>query len=70
MKVTYLERIENHMAWSGKMYCSQCGAHEYDVVEILEPKVIYPWFVRCPQCAHEAYDSPSREVAIARWKQM
>lgn len=69
MKVTYVERIERRLAWSGKMYCPACGAHEYEVVEQLEPKKSTPWFVRCPQCGAEGFESPTRDVAIARWKQ-
>ena len=70
MKVTYLERIERHMAWNRKMYCPECGGHEYEVVEQLEPKNPTPWFIRCPQCGAEGYESPARDVAIARWKQI
>lgn len=69
MKVTYMERIENRNAWSRKMYCGNCGAHEYTVVEQLEPYTKTPWKVRCPQCGYEGYEAPARDIAIARWKQ-
>lgn len=70
MKVTYLERIDNHTALDRKKFCFNCGAHEYDVVEQLEPQNPTPWFVRCPQCGAEGPESPARDIAIARWKQM
>ena len=69
MKVTYVERIENRTAFSRKMYC-KCGSHEYEVVEQLEPETIERWYVRCPQCGREGYGGPTREIAIARWKQI
>ena len=68
MKVTYLERVERHNAWSRKMYCPFCGAHEYEIVEQLEPKTLSPWFVRCPQCENSSYESPTRDIAIGRWR--
>lgn len=69
MKITYMEKIENHNAWSRKMYCPNCGAHEYTIVEQIEPITDTPWHVRCPQCGFEGYESITREIAIARWKQ-
>ena len=69
MKVTYMERIERRTAFSRKMYCGQCGEHEYEIVEQLEPQTFTPWTVRCPNCGHTSYESPAREIAIARWKQ-
>ena len=69
MKVTYLERIERRTAFSRKMYCPNCGGHEYEIVEQLEPTNPTPWFIRCPQCGAEGFQSPARDIAIARWKQ-
>ena len=69
MKVTFVEKIENRTAFSRKMYCPGCGAHEYEIVEQLEPANFTPWFVRCPQCGYEGYESPTRDIAVARWKQ-
>lgn len=69
MKVTYMERIENRTAFSRKMYCSACGSHEYEVVEQLEPYTPTPWRIRCPQCGVEGYESLTRDIAVARWKQ-
>ena len=70
MKVTYLERIERRTAFSRKMYCHECGGHEYEIVEQLEPATPTPWKVRCFQCGTEGFESPARDIAIARWKQI
>jgi len=71
MKVTYLERIERRTAFSRKLFCPNCGGHEYEIVEILNGNECdtYNWFVQCPQCGYDIVTSPSREIAIARWKQ-
>ena len=79
MKVTYLERIERRTAFSRKMYCPSCGSHSYEIVcsnKIEQNKYgqyidtnTTEWFVRCQDCGAEGYASPSREIAIARWKQ-
>lgn len=68
MKVTYLEELENHMAWSGQMYCPSCGAHEYTIVEQLEPETETRWTIRCPQCGYECEPAPARDIAFAEWK--
>ena len=70
MKVTYLERIENRTAYSRKMFCPECGGHEYEVIEQLEPFTDNKWYIRCPQCGYDSYQSPTRAVAIGRWKQL
>ena len=70
MKVTYTERIERRMAWNRKMFCAQCGGHEYEIVEQLEPESTTPWYIRCPQCGAEGFESPTKDIAIARWKQL
>lgn len=69
MKVTYIERIERRTAYSRKMYCPSCGGHEYEIVEQLEPFAYNPWFIRCSQCGAEGTESPTRDIAMARWKQ-
>ena len=69
MKVTYLERIERHLAFSRNMYCPACRGHKYEIVEQLEPKCDNNWYVRCPQCGAESVSGPTRDVAIARWRQ-
>lgn len=79
MKVTYLERIEEKIAFSRKMYCPSCGSHSYEIVrsnKIEQTKYgqyintdTTEWFVRCQDCGTESPASPSREIAIARWKQ-
>lgn len=70
MKVTYVERIERRTAFSRKMCCPSCGGHEYEIVEQLEPETLTAWKVRCLQCGTEGYESPARDIAIARWKQL
>lgn len=69
MKVTYVEQIEHRTAFSRKMYCGKCGGHEYEIVEQLEPATPTPWYIRCSQCGAESFESPTKEVAIGRWKQ-
>lgn len=68
MKVTYVESIECHRAWRKKMVCPVCNSYIYELVEQLEPK--HEWYVRCPYCDAEGLPSPTKEVAIARWKQL
>lgn len=76
MKVTFMEEVESRTAFSRKMYC-RCGSHEYDIVRISKVDEIpmgyiddnVTWIVRCPQCGFEGPVSPTREVAIGRWKQ-
>ena len=68
MKVTYLEELENHMAWNAQMYCPSCGAHEYTIVEQLEPETATRWTIRCPQCGYECEPAPARDIAFAEWK--
>ena len=73
MKVTYIERIERRTAFSRKMYCGQCGEHEYEIVEQLEPKAPEPfpstlWFIQCANCGHATPTLLSRKSAIQWWK--
>ena len=71
MKMTYTERTEHKIAFSRKMYCPACGGHKYEIIEQLEPPCKgMEWFVRCAQCGAEGLPGPSREIAIARWKQL
>jgi len=68
MKVIYMEQIEHRKAWHEHMFCAQCGGYKYEVVEIKEPAVEDPWYVRCPNCKHESTPAPDRATAIERWK--
>ena len=75
MKVTYIEEIENHTAFSRKMYCHSCGAHEYEIVHQWEPRTPEPfslttWYVRCPQCGAESVVAPTKDSAIRWWKSL
>ena len=69
MKVTFIEEIEAHKAWLGNMYCPQCDEGTYKIHHQLEPMTRAGWWLECPNCGFESYPSPSREIAIARWKQ-
>lgn len=68
MKVTYLERLENRLALSRNMFCPYCGAHEYTIVEQLEPATIFPWMIRCPQCEYEIPACENKQDAILYWR--
>ena len=70
MKVVYIQEIENHTAYDRKKFCPKCGAHEWSVVKETDPENNVQWFVKCPQCGMRGPESPSREIAIARWKQL
>lgn len=69
MKVTFIEEIESRHAWFANMYCPQCNEGIYNIHHQTKPESPNPWWVECPNCGFESYPSPSREVAIARWKQ-
>lgn len=66
MKVTYVERIINKLAFNSKKYC-RCGSHEYQIVEQLEPETPCKWSVRCAQCDLSTWQFPIKEAAIAAW---
>ena len=71
MKETYTEQIEEHYSFSRKMRCPVCKNHKYLLIKQLEPECLgMDWFVRCPQCGTEGFPGPSRDIAIARWKQL
>lgn len=69
MRAEYVEQVESLWAWSKKMRCPKCFNEKFEVVEQLEPKTDLPWYVRCPDCGFEGYESPTRDLAIIRWKQ-
>lgn len=72
MKVTYTERIQTKTALSQNMFCPSCGGHEYCISEILDGNEHdkYNWYVYCPQCGYDVTLSPTRKIAIKRWKQI
>ena len=69
MKVTFMEEIEVRKAWFKSMNCPECGEIKYNVHHQLKPEEIDCWWVACPTCCFEGPPSPTREIAIARWKQ-
>lgn len=69
MKVTYLEELESRTALSRKMYCPKCGSHCYCIHHQLRPHELEEWWIECEECKYEGAGAPSREIAIARWKQ-
>ena len=69
MKITTFEEIEAHRAWFGNMYCPQCNEGTYRIHHQIMPETSSAWWLECPNCGFESYPSPSREIAIARWKQ-
>lgn len=68
MKVTFVEEIEAHHAWLVNMYCPICNEGTYKIHHQLQPETSSAWWVECPNCGFESYPSPSREIAISRWK--
>lgn len=69
MKITFVEEIEARRAWRDCMGCMQCGELKYDIHHQLKPEEPDNWWIQCPNCGHESFHSPSREIAILRWKQ-
>ena len=70
MKITFVEEIEARAAFTHRMCCHACGSRHYKIHHQLEPKDFCAWWVECADCGEEAPDAPSRELAIARWKQL
>ncbi len=70
MKVTYLERVEDHTAINRKMYCGECGEHGYQIVEQLKPFTERRWSCRCPVCGNETLQHPTRKKAVKAWQEL
>ena len=68
MKVTFMEEIEARKAWFDSMYCSVCGEGYYRIHHQLQPPTLDGWWLECENCEHESIAAPTREAAIARWK--
>lgn len=68
MRVTYRESIEEHKAHRESMMCALCHHNVYQVVEQLDPKAVYKWSVRCPNCGHETGQYEDRGYALAAWR--
>lgn len=69
MKVTYYEEIEERKAWRKNMLCPQCGEPIYKIHHQLLPETSSAWWLECPNCEFEGPTGPTKEIAIARWKQ-
>lgn len=69
MKVTFVDELETRTAYSHKMYCSNCGNRYYYIIHQLEPEEIDCWWIKCIHCGYTSPQSPTRDIAIARWKQ-
>jgi DnaJ-class molecular chaperone len=70
MKVTFVEEIEDHIAFSSKKFCPKCGYHGYTIHHQLEPETSSAWWVSCPECEAEGLPGPSKDVAMGRWRQL
>ena len=69
MKVTYLIEKESKTARRKKMYCPKCESRYYCVCHQLRPEELECWWVECESCGWESAGAPTREIALARWKQ-
>ena len=69
MKVTYREEVESHRALTKKMRCPNCGSVSYEIHHILEPVEKQNYYLQCADCGVMGYGAPTRDLAIARWKQ-
>ena len=41
----------------------------YRIHHQLQPEIPNCWWIECENCGHESFPSPTRDIAIARWKQ-
>lgn len=67
MKVTYMERLSNHVALNRNKFCPNCGEHQYIVVEQLEPETEWKWSIRCPACGFETGQHSIKQGAMSAW---
>lgn len=51
------------------MYCPKCENRFYCVCHQLRPEELECWWVECEGCDWESAGAPTREIALARWKQ-
>ena len=68
MRITFMEEVESRCAFSRKMYCPACGSHCYKIHHQLQPKTSDAWWIECEDCGALGLESPSRAIAIERWK--
>ena len=65
MKVTFMEEIEAHRAWTEGMYCKVCDHGTYRIHHQLQPE---EWWVECDNCHYESKSAITREAAIKNWR--
>ena len=68
MKITFIEEIEARKAWHESMACPQCAELKYNIHHQLKPETPNTWWIECLNCGFEVAPSPSRKIAILRWK--
>lgn len=68
MKVTTMEEIETHKAWSNRMTCPRCDEFIYKIHHQIIPETSNCWWVECFMCKYETEPAPDRKIAISRWK--
>lgn len=71
MKITMMEELESAKAHRHKWCCVNCGSPFYTIHHSYLPndKEHGDWWVSCDDCGYEGYESPSRDIALARWRQ-
>ena len=67
MKVTYINEVERKLALSRNSRCP-CGCMHYLIINQIQPRVFRDWYVLCPRCGRESLESPTRRIALKRWK--
>lgn len=67
MKVTFIEEIEAHKAWTYKMCCPRCNEFKYRIHHKTQPQPD-EWWIECDNCNYETEPAPTRNLAIMYWK--
>ena len=58
---------ESCKAHRRKNCCLNCGSPFYTIYHRFQPQE--GWWVECDDCGYKGYESPLREIALARWRQ-
>lgn len=67
MKITMIEEIEAHKAWTYKMCCPRCNEFKYRIHHKVQPQPD-EWWIECDNCNYETDPTPTRDLAIMHWK--
>ena len=67
MKVTFVEEIEAHKAWTNSMICPKCGGFRYKIHHQIQPQPDQ-WWIECDVCGLEDEPTPTRDTSIIQWK--